>query len=412
MGMRVMGFEGSWLAHPFWRCNFVIEDEATLRKVRESKVTGVVIEAQAEQPSARARPPASAPPRPAAAKPSPQMPPISRLSAPEPAPPSHQHDEVERAKAVLKRARAVMARVFEQARLGRSVRASEVSALVDEISEAVMRNPGAMVNVARLKTKTEYTYMHSVAVCTLMVNFARTLGLPEESHRAIGLAGLLHDVGKVTIPEEILDKPGRLTEAEYELIKMHTLNGRDLIAGSTDMPEVAIDVCTHHHERMDGTGYPFGHHAGQLTLHARMGAICDVYDALTSDRIYKAGWLPQETLTQMHGWQGHFDPELFFEFLKSVQIFPAGMLVELRSQRVGIILPPTRRNARPRARAFYDLRTRSFIAPEDVPLGESLRHDLPLREVDPVRLAFPHWERARGLLLDNKDPRPVLDLAA
>ncbi len=411
MGMRILGFEGSWLHHPFWRANFTIEDAETLRKVRESKVTGVVIDVPADiQPA----------PAPAVAKPAPaprRQPPaaIRNRPAPEPTERSTSNGgsaDLERARTVIRRARQVMFRVFEQARLGRAVKAAELTSLVDEISDSVMNNPGAMLNVARLKDKNEYTYMHSVAVCTLMVNLARTLNLPEEDHRAIGMAGLLHDIGKITIPLEILDKPGALTAEEYELVKQHALNGRELIADSSDLTDIALDVCAHHHERIDGTGYPFGLAGERLTLYARMGAICDVYDALTSNRAYKEGWAPQEALKAMQSWEGHFDKEIFFQFMRSVGIFPAGMLVELRSRRLAVILPNGRRNSRPRARVFFDMREREFLPLEDVQLDDSLKHDQALREGDPARWRLADWDNLRDAILDNIDPRTQVNRAA
>ncbi|MBB5986346.1 HD-GYP domain-containing protein [Sphingobium lignivorans] len=407
MGMKVLGFEGSWLHHPFWKKNFRIDDPETLRKVQESDVSGVVIEIGIEDIAVPVTAPRQAP-APASARPprrTEAFVPVARSEAPI-------NQDLERAKAVMQRARRIMFRVFEEGRLGRAVRGSDVSGLVEEISDAVMRNPAAMLHVARMKSKTEYTYMHSVAVCTLMINFARTLDLPEDSHRAIGMAGLLHDLGKVTMPIEILNKTGPLTDAEFEQMKMHTLNGRDLIAESTDIPEIALDVCAHHHEKMDGTGYPFGRQGAQLSVHARMSAICDVYDALTSDRIYKPSWTPQQALGAMQAWHGHFDDRLYFQFLRSVGIFPPGMLVELRSQRLAMILPGGRRNSRPRARAFYDLRQRDFIEPVDVQLDDSLRHDQVLREASPLAHGLPDWDLLKAALLGGRDPRPMVDKAA
>ncbi|MBN8819902.1 MAG: HD-GYP domain-containing protein [Sphingomonas sp.] len=410
MGMKVVGFEGSWLHHPFWKSNFVIDDAETLRRVQESSVAGVIIEIQAEEaPTPTAAPAASSIERKVI---TPALLAEARSDRAVASRSTSQDADLTRAKAVMNRARKVMFDLFEQARLGRAVRAGEVTALADEIADSVERNPGAMLNVARLKSKTEYTYMHSVAVCTLMINLAKTLNMPEETFRPIGLAGLLHDVGKVTIPLEILDKADKLTDPEYEEIKRHTINGRDLIAESADLPEIALDVCAHHHEKMDGTGYPFGLQGSALSIHARMGAICDVYDALTSDRVYKAGWTPQDALSSMQDWEGHFDLPLFFQFQRSIGIFPVGMLVELRSQRLGVILPTGRRNGRARARAFYDMRAQDFIPPEIVLLDDSLSHDQAMRQADPARWSLPNWDLARAALIDGKDPRPLLDRAA
>lgn len=411
MGMFVHGFEGSWFDHPFWRAGFQIEDEDKLRKIRESAVDGVIVEwtPETDEPP-RLKP--SLPTR------SPDAAASMMRHAVKTIVPRHEpHDnaespEIQQAKAVMKRARSVVIGVFDEARLGQAVRVSDVAAVVDEVSEAVMRNPGAMVKVARLKSKNEYTYMHSVAVCTLMVNFARTLNLPESRYHALGMAGLLHDVGKLAIDDELLEKPGSLTDAEFDMIKLHTVRGHDLLADNADVPEAARDVCLHHHERMNGTGYPFGISGDALSLEARMGAICDIYDALTSNRPYKRGWTPLDALTAMAGWEGHLDPSLLFQFMRSIGMFVPGTLVELRSRRLGLILPPKARSDHSNARAFFCLRARDFIDPVDVELSESLRHDLPIRQADPAHHGIGDWEAMKAMILAGENPSVIAGKAA
>jgi len=408
--MYVHGFEGSWFSHPFWRAGFEIQDDATLGKIRESTVKGVVIEWIPESDE---------PPTPSHAKPRSSHDAAAAMRrAVQTLVPHAGHQEAsqasefQQAKATMKRAKSVVVSVFEEARLGRAIKASEVAAVVDDVSEAVLRNPSAMIKVARLKSKNEYTYMHSLAVCTLMVNFARTLNLPESTYRPLGMAGLLHDVGKLAIDDDILEKPGSLTAAEFELIKLHTVRGHDLLADSADVPAVALDVCLHHHERMNGTGYPFGLSADQISLDARMGAICDIYDALTSDRPYKKGWSPAEALQAMASWEGHLDPQLLFVFMRSIGIFVPGTLVELRSRRLGVILPQGPRAATHKARAFFCLQARDFIEPVDIELGESLRHDQPMRDADPARFGFSDWDAMKDAILQGGDPRRFADRAA
>src|SRR5690606_37008692 len=151
-------------------------------------------------------------------------------------------------------------------------------------------------------TADEYTYMHSVAVCALMAALARTLGLNEAEQREAATAGLLHDVGKMAIPIEILNKPGRLTDDEFRLIMTHPDAGYVMLMRGGLVPNVALDVCLHHHEKFDGSGYPHGLQGDGISLQARMGALCDVYDAVTSDRPYKKGWNPAEAIHRMAQW--------------------------------------------------------------------------------------------------------------
>jgi putative nucleotidyltransferase with HDIG domain len=204
--------------------------------------------------------------------------------------------------------------MFNEARLGKAVDTERCLPIVDEVAGSVARNPAAFMSLARLKNKDDYTYMHSVAVCALMVGLARQLGLNEEQTREAGLAGLLHDIGKMAMPLEILNKAGSLTDAEFDVIRSHPERGYEMLKGSEGVTEGALDVALHHHEKMDGTGYPHALAGDKLSLLARMGAVCDVYDAITSSRPYKAAWDPAGSIQRMAQWQGHFDSNVFSAF--------------------------------------------------------------------------------------------------
>ena len=168
--------------------------------------------------------------------------------------------------------------------MGKAIEAEAAAPLVEEISNSVMRNPGALISLARLKTADDYTFMHSVAVCALMIALARQLGLDEQQTRDAGMAGLLHDLGKAMIPMEILNKPGKLTDEEFALVKTHPEEGHKLLLAGIGISEMTRDVCLHHHEKVDGSGYPKRLNSETMSLFAKMGAVCDVYDAVTSNR--------------------------------------------------------------------------------------------------------------------------------
>jgi HD-GYP domain-containing protein (c-di-GMP phosphodiesterase class II) len=201
----------------------------------------------------------------------------------------------------------------------------------------VYRNPGALVSLARLKTADDYTYMHSVAVCALMVSLARTLALSDAQCREAGLAGLLHDMGKAAMPLEILNKPGKLTDEEFAVMRTHPQLGHAMLLEGRGATEAVLDLCLHHHEKMNGGGYPHGLAGDAISLFARMGAVCDVYDAITSHRPYKSGWDPAESVARMAGWRGHFDSAVFAAFVKSLGIYPTGSLVRLESGRLAVV---------------------------------------------------------------------------
>ncbi len=222
--------------------------------------------------------------------------------------------------------------------MGRALDAERCLPLVDDISSSVMRNPGALVSLARLKTADDYSYMHSVAVCALMVSLARQLGMDSDACRRAGLAGLLHDMGKALMPIEVLNKPGRLTDAEFTVMRTHPERGHELLLEGRGAGPEALDVCLHHHEHMDGTGYPHRLEGEAISQLARMGAVCDVYDAITSNRPYKAGWDPAESIARMASWKGHFDPVIFGAFVRSLGIYPTGSLVRLQSDRLAVVV--------------------------------------------------------------------------
>ena len=180
--------------------------------------------------------------------------------------------------------------------------------------------------------------MHSVAVCALMLATARQLGLSEHFVRLAGVAGLLHDVGKLTIPDAILNKPQKLSDSEFEQVKLHPEAGGSILRQNGAVDALVLDVCLHHHEKADGSGYPHRLKGEQISLFAQMGAVCDVYDAVTSNRPYNRGWDPAEAIQRMSTWTGHFDQRVFQAFVKSVGIYPVGSLVRLESGRLAVVL--------------------------------------------------------------------------
>ncbi|MEC3911164.1 HD-GYP domain-containing protein [Sphingobium sp. CR2-8] len=398
MGMYVHGFKGSWLHHPFWRAKFLVDDDRVLERIRSSTVDAVIIDIEK---GAGAASPATSPHVATV-----QVESIARPSRPYRRPdrqPPYQRDpdsiEVERARTIIARGKRLVLRLFDDARLGTLSMSNEIVGLVEEISASLERSRTTLISIARLKTKDEYTYLHSVAVCALMMNFGRQLGMDEAEIRDLGIAGLFHDVGKMAVPIDLLNKAGKLSDEEFAQMKRHTAAGHDLLKACDKVPSVALDVALHHHERMDGTGYPDGLRGNAFSLAARMGAICDIYDALTSDRIYKEAWTPADAISRMRGWTDHLDQDLLFSFMQSITVYPPGMLVRLRSNRLGIILPNGRRASRPRARAFYAIADGTFIAAQDVALSDSLNTDQAMAAAVPAHWPIGDWTSLQAHLL-------------
>lgn len=387
LGMHIDGFCAPWMEHPFWRNHFVLSDPQDLERVRASNVQEVWIDTSkgldvAPGPE-QAATPAEADPAPALPEPPPAP---SRDTRPTPC-----AIEYARAAEIISKSRQAMADIFQDARLGKTVNTELAQQLVQEISDSIIRNPDAMVSLARLKTADNYTYMHSVAVCGLMVALALQLQLNEEQTRCAGMGGLLHDLGKAAMPMDVLNKPGKLTDAEFNIIKAHPVEGHKMLQSNPSVDAMVLDIVLHHHEKSDGSGYPDGLKGEEISLLARMGAICDVYDAITSDRPYKKGWDPSEALRQMAGWtSGHLDGKMFQAFVKSRGIYPTGSLVRLTSGRIGVV---TGQNEgallKPLVNVFFSTKSNLRLPPFLVDLAAPDCKEKIIAREDPQQWQFP-----------------------
>lgn len=390
LGMFIHELKGSWIDHPFWKKAFKLEDASDLKKLQASAIKEVVIDtskgldvledvqpAVVQPQSNQSETSTQASELPADVAPAVKAPPkIKRITSSE---------ERARAKQVISASKKAVTSMFNDVRMGKAIKAEAAMQFVDEIAESVARNEGALISLVRLKTKDDYTYMHSVAVCALMVALAKELGMSEQHVKQAGLAGLLHDIGKAAVPLDVLNKPGALTDDEFSLVKLHPERGHELLMQANITDSVALDVCLHHHEKVNGTGYPHRLEGEAISLFARMGAVCDVYDAVTSNRPYKEGWEPGVSLQRMAQWAGHFDEVVFKAFVKSVGIYPIGSMVKLKSGRLAVVIDQSPKSLlTPIVKVFFSTKSKTRLPVEVIDLSKGSASDSIVGHEDPV----------------------------
>lgn len=415
IGMYVHGFAGNWLSHPFWRGHFMIASDDDLLRVRnggtdifidatkgfsvsptESPAAQEAILVTRAAPGMRQMPPVTSTP-----------PPPKRPSRRVVSPPAFGKADEARAAALAQRSTKVVKALFDDCRLGRSIQTPQILEVVRDIADTLERSGTAFASVTRLRTKDDYTYTHSVAVCALMISLAREIGMAPDAVRDLGTAGLLHDIGKLQIDEAILRKADGLDIEERAHIARHPELGHAMLSVETGLPAAALDVCLHHHERLDGSGYPFGLDQTSITPAARIAAICDVYDAMTSHRPYRRGMPPIEAITMMAGTSGHFDQDLLFRFMRSIGVFPTGKLLRLRSNRLAVVLPAARPDCLPVVRAFYDTVGTQFIEYVDAAVSDRPEDDQAVSQEDPAVWFSNEWTEMSVQIITGSPLAPV-----
>ena len=229
--------------------------------------------------------------------------------------------------------------IMDDVRLGKSVDTPAAREAVTECVDSVIANQDAIALLTRIREKDEYTSQHSLSVSILTVALGRHMGMDRNELIDLGMCGLLHDVGKVMIPDEVLLKPGKLGDAEMDIMRGHTTHGRDILISSHGAPLKALDVAHAHHERFNGSGYPRGLTESQITPYTRMVAITDTFDAITTDRVYSNSRANMEAFRILSkGRNTHWDAKLVIGFVEAIGIYPAGTAVELSNKMIGIVV--------------------------------------------------------------------------
>ncbi|MCE1229680.1 MAG: HD-GYP domain-containing protein [Firmicutes bacterium] len=367
LGMFIHDLNCGWMDHDFLRSRFMLRKEEDLRKLQAKgsrevfidTVRGIDIDhaptVEEVNTSLENR-----------------IHEIAARSQALPAKTSHA-EELSIAKDIQNEASQVVTGLMTDIRLGKQIEAERVSPVVTQITESILRNPGTLMSLCRLKEGDTYTFQHCVSIATLLVAFCRYMDMDKEQLIEAGIGGMLHDVGKMRVPDHILNKPGKLTEDEFAIMKGHVTLGLETLQQTPSISPMMIQIAGEHHERFDGTGYPNGLKGDQISQVGRMSSLVDVYDAITSNRVYHRGMEPAIALKKMFEWsEYHFDPVLTQHFIQAIGIYPVGSLVRLESQRIGIVVEQGEKGLLfPVVRLIFDVRRRVRLQPKDIDLSHS-----------------------------------------
>lgn len=351
-GMYINDLKCGWLTHPFAQNRFKLENESDIRKIIAAGVKEIEIDTdkgldlfvekrKTENSELRKvvdlRPQVKA----------------ERVSA---------IQELSQAKTAFAEAGVFITEMMANVKMGQHVELELVTPVINKMSASILRNPNALLGLSRIRVMDRYTFEHSVSFSVLMMAFAKSMGLSETIIKEVGIGGILHDIGKTITPGAILNKPGKLTEQEFVIMKEHVVHSRKILEKTPGLSQIAMDIAVQHHEKFDGNGYPLGLKGDQISLYGQMSAVVDVYDALTADRCYHVGKEPSEVLKLLLKWGGsHFNPQLVQKFIQSVGIYPAGSLVLLSNHHLATVIDINDNMLKPQVELFLNTQKRCYV---------------------------------------------------
>ncbi len=382
-GMWVERFPGSWIERPFWKQSFLLTELKDLQTIRKSGIPALWINTDrgrdlapvvVEEPAPEVVEENPAPPKELRAE---DAMALERESV---------ENEIQLAYPLCDSAREAVSSLFGLSQFGRGVQLDDARSIVATLTESLGRNRDVILSIARLKTEMDYTYTRSVAVSGLMIALAYSLELDQEQIEEAGIAGLLFDVGMMTVPPEIRFKKTPLSESELQTVKQHPIESYNILKASGQFSDAVLDVCLHHHERLDGKGYPDQLVGEEISQLSRMAAICVAYDSLVSDRPYRRAVSSTEAIKEMFKRSvTQFDATMLEAFVKAVGIYPLGTVVRLKSDRLAIVVAQSKRSLlKPDVKVFYSIKSGIRVTPEIICLSSSLARDEIVSHEDPA----------------------------
>ncbi len=378
VGMYISDLNAEWIPHSNLRKKGVIRNEDVIAKIKQLGVTELYIDtslggdsqdgltaAEVDQQNEAALQEAGA---------------LAPLMKPK----LSIEEEMNAASQIHTEALGLVSNLVSDVREKKPIALEQFEAVADGMLDSVLRNHNALTCLGRIREKDSYLMEHSVNLAVLMSVFGKSLGLDRKTMQQVAVGAMLHDIGKIMIPDEILHKPGKLTEKEFEIMKLHARFSRELLEKTEGMPRLAVTVAAQHHEKMDGSGYPEGLCGHQISPYGRMAAVVDVYDAITADRVYHKGMMPSVALKKLLEWSHHLDGSLVRHFIRCVGIYPVGSLVLMESGRLAVVIQANEFDQRlPIVRMVYHTKFRTFITVETIDLSKPSVQDRVVRTVNP-----------------------------
>lgn len=356
-GIFVSDLNCGWMENPFWAPTILIKDERMIEKIRKAGIFEVFIDTTKGLDIADA-------PTVAEVQEQTRQQVFDSVGQGEGVE-IHTtiREEIAAASKVRKEAKKLIANVMNDVRMGKQVETAQVENVVHDMVESVFRNHNALVSLSRIKRKDQYTYVHSVNVCALMASFCKAMNMSKSTAKKVAIGALLHDIGKMMVNDDVLNKPGKLTDSEFGQMKMHASHSKSLLESTPGIPDEAVTVAGQHHERYDGAGYPFGLKGEEISIYGQMAAIVDVYDAITSDRCYHKGVEAAEALRKIYQWSDkHFNKPLVEQYIRCVGLYPAGTLVRMASDHLAVVVEPGSASLlKPVVDYIYNVKAKRFI---------------------------------------------------
>jgi putative nucleotidyltransferase with HDIG domain len=334
LGMVIDKLDRSWLSTPFFCHKMTITSTKQIAQLKACGVQTLTVRVEAKEvrEEAPARSTAQDTPIESTSEFTDSVPSLTPTYVPF-------EEELPAAKQVYQAAKMIVQNAMQDVRLGRALNVDAVQTVITDMTESVFRNPDALPSLSRLKRFDEYTFYHSVNTALLAMSLGRSLGFDRSMIHLAGVGTLLHDIGKMKVPLELLNKPGRFEPHEMEIVKQHVLRGVEVLSDTTGLGETYIQPALEHHERVNGDGYPHRRAHQDISQVGLITAIVDIYDAMTSDRVYHKGKPAHEVLQLLYrlSLEGHLDPTLVQRFIQVVGVYPVGSVVELTTGETGIV---------------------------------------------------------------------------